>query len=151
MRSRRSRRRFAAPLPWSPCSNVSTTGLGLQVSQKEETHTCLSLVVVVVVVVVVVAGWGVGGFRNAAAKYISYPHTPALAIVCPREEWCENSARAMATVIRSCRGAEPSLSSSLCSTPRGLPAIVHTQQVTQKKRAHLGQFALLLLLFQKRP
>ena len=38
----------------------------------------------------------------------SCPHTPALAILCPLEEWCDNSAMAIATVIRSCRNMERS-------------------------------------------
>ena len=36
------------------------------------------------------------------------PHTPALAVFCPREEWCVLSARAIATVIRSCLSHERS-------------------------------------------
>ena len=36
------------------------------------------------------------------------PHTPALAFFCPREERCVLSARAIATVIRSCRNMERS-------------------------------------------
>ena len=41
-------------------------------------------------------------------QFNSCPHTPALAIVCPREEWCVLSASAIATVIRSCRSHERS-------------------------------------------
>ena len=36
MRNRQSRRRFAAPLPWSPCIDMSTTGLELKVPQKRK-------------------------------------------------------------------------------------------------------------------
>ena len=54
------------------------------------------------------SGWGVGGFRTFAVEFCSCPHTPALAILCPLEEWCENSAKAMATVIHSCRNMERS-------------------------------------------
>ena len=43
-----------------------------------------------------------------AVQFISRPHTPALAFVCPREEWCVLSARATATVIRSCLSHERS-------------------------------------------
>ena len=56
---------------------------------------------------------GAWGSRIMAVSFISRPHTPALAIVCPREEWCVLSARAIATVIRSCRNMERSRR-SLC-------------------------------------
>ena len=45
-------------------------------------------------------GW-VWGSRIVAVQFISRPHTLALAFVCPREEWCVLSARAIATLIRA--------------------------------------------------
>ena len=48
------------------------------------------------------SGWGVGGFRTFAVQFCS------LAILCPLEEWCDNSASSMVTVIRSCRNMERS-------------------------------------------
>ena len=54
------------------------------------------------------------------------------------------------TSAHAATGAEPSLSTSLSSTPRGLPARVHLAQVTQTKResTHGIDSLLLLLLFR---
>ena len=50
-----------------------------------------------------------GGSRIVAVWFNSRPHTPALAVLCPRGAvWCVASARAIATVIRSCRSHERS-------------------------------------------
>ena len=53
-------------------------------------------------------GWGGGVVRNLAVYFISLSSSPALAILCPREEWCNFSARVIATVIRSSRSHERS-------------------------------------------
>ena len=45
---------------------------------------------------------GGGVFCARRPECVACPHTPALAIVCPREEWCVYSARAIATLCRSC-------------------------------------------------
>ena len=46
---------------------------------------------------------GGGIFRNSAVCFTSYP-LPALAVFCPRgAAWCVDSARAIATLRRSCR------------------------------------------------
>ena len=45
---------------------------------------------------------------NSAVQCNSRSSSPALAMLCPREEWCNFSARATATVIRSCRNTERS-------------------------------------------
>ena len=86
------------------------------------------------------SGWGMGGIPDRGrGVHLAPPHTPALAVFCPREEWCVLSARAIATVIRSClshersrrcrrRCAAPETGCSLRSIP---------QQVTQT-RALLG-------------
>ena len=51
--------------------------------------------------------------RNLAVYFISLSSSPALAILCPREEWCNFSAKAIATDIRSCRNMERSRRSLL--------------------------------------
>ena len=51
---------------------------------------------------------GRGCSRNLAVYFTSRSSSPAPAILCPREEWCNFSARATATVIRSCRNNERS-------------------------------------------
>ena len=84
-----------------------------------------------------------------AVQFISRPHTPALAFFCPREEWCVLSARAIATVIRSCRNNMERSRRSLrrqCSTPRGLHARVHAQQMTEKEMGTLGIDAFVVVV-----
>ena len=51
------------------------------------------------------AAWGVGVFRIVAVQFNSLPHSPALAVLCPLEEWCANVARAWAIDCCSCRQA----------------------------------------------
>ena len=51
--------------------------------------------------------WGGGGSCRRGASYLSLcPSSPALSFLCPREEWCLNSDRAIATLCRSCRSHE---------------------------------------------
>ena len=66
-----------------------------------------------VVVVVVMEG----GSRIIAVKFISRSLSPALAILCPLEEWCNFSARAIAMDMPQ-HGVEP----SLAPPPRGTVA-----------------------------
>ena len=89
---------------------------------------------------------GCGGVRIVAVQFISRPHTPALAIVCPREEWCVLSARAIATVIRSCLSHERSRRCRRrCGSSRnGLLAEIHSTTGDANKGT-LGIDSLLLL------
>ena len=77
-----------------------------------------------------------GGFWIFAVQFCSCSHTPALAILCPLEEWCENSARAMATVVRSCRNMERSRRSlRRCAAPEtGCSLRSILSQVTHKRK-----------------
>ena len=75
--------------------------------------------------------------RTFAVQFCSCPHTPALAILCPLEEWC----RAMATDIRSCRNMERSRRSLRrratpldCGRPLG-PAMNNGQLCKKRQRA----------------
>ena len=84
-------------------------------------------------------GWGGGVFQSLSVYFVSLSSSPALAFLCPREEWCNDVARAAATVCCSCLYHErrrrclrrPSGSSS------GVPPaeLVHSLQRT-KKRGH---------------
>ena len=64
------------------------------------------------------SGWGVGASQIVAVYFISRPHTQALAVLCPLEEWCADLAKAIATVIRSSRNMERSRRSlRRCAAP----------------------------------
>ena len=59
-------------------------------------------------------GWGGGVARNLAVYFVSLSSSPTLAVLYPRGAvWCKASARAIATVIRSCRNMERSRRSLL--------------------------------------
>ena len=53
-------------------------------------------------------GWGGGGVRNLAVYFVSLSSSPALAFLCPREEWCNDVATAAAINYCSCRHHERS-------------------------------------------
>ena len=53
-------------------------------------------------------GWGGGVVRNLAVYFVSLSSSPALAFLCPREEWCNDVARAAAIDCCSCRHHERS-------------------------------------------
>ena len=51
--------------------------------------------------------WGGWGFCRRGASHLSLcPSSPALSFLCPLEEWCLYSDRAIATLCRSCRSHE---------------------------------------------
>ena len=96
------------------------------------------------------AAWGGGCVRNVAVQCISRSSLPALAIIGLRgAEWCNFSARAIATDIRSCRNMERSRRSlrRWAALLEGCPLGSIIQVTQTKERARLRQTALLLLCF----
>ena len=84
-----------------------------------------------------------GFSRISAANCVSFPPSPALAIFRPIwAVWCFTSARAISTVIRSCRSHEPSRRcrcpiAAACSS---LPRNDHVKSITKRKVTQkLGQ------------
>ena len=97
------------------------------------------------------SGWGVCVWRGRGPGSgpcgSSRAPTPALAIVCPREEWCVVSARAIATVIRSCRSHERSRRCRRrCAAPETGCSLRSIPQWMTQKKALLGWTAWLLWL-----
>ena len=85
-------------------------------------------------------GKGASGTRPCTS---SRTHLPALTILCPREEWCVNPARAMAIDCRSClkaaRSRRPFRRCTAPVTGCQLRSISQSQVTHKEKWARLGQ------------
>ena len=100
-------------------------------------------------------GLGRGVLRISAVNCVSFPPSPSLAIFGPRGAvWCFTSAKAIATVIRSCRSHERSrrcrrfiAALAACSSLRHNNHVESmTKKVTLKPGQRLSDDLLLLLL-----
>ena len=86
-------------------------------------------------------GWGGGVVRNLAVYFVSLSSSPALAFLCPREEWCNVVAKAAAIDCSSCRHHERSRRCFLrcAALIKGCSLGSISQVQAQKRGARLSQ------------
>ena len=93
-------------------------------------------------------GWGGGVVRNLAVYFVSLSSSPALAFLCPREEWCNVVARAAAIDCCSCRQAARSRRPlrRWAAPVTGCQLRSISQQVTHKNSGHTWERRLVVVV-----